>query len=206
MQFKPSDILAWAGVISGGLIAMKKPKKVIGWFLIIASCIYFSIAAFTTNTERSDSHNQTATTAGNNSPTYQAGHDITVQNGVSEATLQKVLSLKDVELTERIQNEFPQGCVLLGMQNGKVLYDSRLRDIAFTADWDNARLKVEGTNAMIDIQHIDVYYQRNLSVVKNFSIVQSWAFFEGQPKMGPIPNLYYEVLDAKRGIFIIGFK
>ena len=49
MQFKPSDFLAWVGIVSGGLIAMKKPKKVIGWFLIIASGCYLLIAAFTSD-------------------------------------------------------------------------------------------------------------------------------------------------------------
>jgi hypothetical protein len=77
MQLKPSDFLVWAALVSGGLIAMNKPKKFIGWFLIIASVIYFSIAIFSSNTEKPDSHNQTVTTSGNNSPvTFQSATTI----------------------------------------------------------------------------------------------------------------------------------
>ena len=48
---------------------MKKPKKVIGWFLIIASGIFLLFAAFSSDNEKAESHNQTAITTGSNSST-----------------------------------------------------------------------------------------------------------------------------------------
>jgi hypothetical protein len=150
MQFKPSDYVAWVGIVSGALIAMKKPKKVIGWFLIVASGGYFLITAFSSSDkEKSDSHNQTSIASGAGATAQAAGRDI--NNGVSDATLQKVLNLKDVELSERMSADYPHGCIILGLENGKVIYDSRLKDVKVTADWDNTKYTFDETTHMMAV-------------------------------------------------------
>ncbi|MGA3164270.1 MAG: hypothetical protein ABSD77_08785 [Verrucomicrobiota bacterium] len=105
MQFKVSDFLAWATLVLGGLIAMKKPKKVIGWFLIIASCAFLLFAVFSSNTEKSEDRNQIATTSGNNSPaTIQSatvsGSNNTVVQAAPGATVNASLSDESIKLIQ----------------------------------------------------------------------------------------------------------
>ena len=69
MQFKPQDFLALATFILSGLIAIKKPKKFIVWFLIIISGGYllFAIVSPSEKNKSADNYKQTVITSGNNS-------------------------------------------------------------------------------------------------------------------------------------------
>jgi hypothetical protein len=100
-----------------------------------------------------------ATTSGNNSPAQAAGHDII--NGASDQTLQQVLNLKDVELSERMLADYPHGCVILGLENGKVIYDTRLKDIKVITDWDNVKYAFDEKTQMMSITFTEFAIERN---------------------------------------------
>jgi hypothetical protein len=155
-----------------------------------------------------DTHAQiTATASGNNSTAQAAGHDINI--GVSDSTLQQVVNLKEVELSERILTEYSHGCLILGLENGKVKYDSRLKDIEFDADWNNTTITVSNGNVDLLIPQLIVVsggIHLNIGVAEQiFPLVEhkpvrtSWFNLRGL-------SLYCEVLDKDRRIFIIGCK
>ncbi len=159
--------------------------------------------------EVSDSHDIAATTSGSNSPAYAAGRDVNVQNGVSDSTVQQLLNLKAVELSERMLSEYPHGCLLLGLENGKVIFDSRLKDIQMDADWDNATITINGGNVKLIIPKLAIVSggihlsteiaESNFPFVEHKPVRTSWFNFYGL-------SLYCEVLDKDRDIFIIGCK
>gem|GEM_PF-900998 len=140
--------------------------------------------------------------------TQTAGRDI--NNGVSDATLQKVLNLKDVELSERMLSDYPHGCIILGLKNGKVIYDSRLKDIQINGDWDNAKFVID-TNSQIAfllLPHFSWISAQGGMVSLNYCSL-GFRYAEDQPmqfRNMPSLNMFTEVLDKNRGIFLIGFK
>ena len=210
MQMKPSDFLVLCGFVLGGLIAIKKTKKFIGWFIIIASGTYLVFAVFSSSKEDKppDKYVVTATVSGNGQA-QAAGHDIV--NGVSDSTLKQVLNLKDVELSERMLTEYPFGCVVLGLENGKVVYDARLKDgMILTADWDNATIKIEGAMAHIHIPNIKMLFPARGSTVM-VEINDDWQFIEGVARQNRFihtypATMYYEVMDASRGITTVPLR
>ena len=146
---------------------MKKPKKVIGWFLIVASGFFLLFAVLSSDTENSDSHNQTASPTGNNSPAIiisgssntvnQAAPGAIINNGASDETLQKIINLKDAELYERTQSEYPYGCIVVGLQNDShLIYGSDFRGIQTTFDPNAITFSVTNGIAHIKISNFTV--------------------------------------------------
>ena len=89
--------------------------------------------------------------------------------------------------------------------------------MTLTADWNNARLSINGLTATIDIPDITIRATNDsggIIDVDKIRVTDGWQFNEGVPKKSYVmPNfsgfhldLYYEVLDSKRNIFLIGFK
>jgi hypothetical protein len=217
MQLNPSDFIAWAAFVLGGLIAMKKPKKVIGWFLIIASGGYLLFAILSSGNESkpATSSSVTATVSGSGSTAQAAGHDI--NNGIPTSALQQVLNLKDVELSERMLSDYPHGCIILGLENGKVIYESRLKDIVVNADWNSVIIAKDTTKKTIGIT-IPNFSYRHLTpgglTATGMTLINTIPFAENEPvkdntidfSSWGLPSMYYEVLDASKGILLIGFK
>jgi hypothetical protein len=192
---------------------LKKPLSVGVKSALIAGCaiIIAAVVGLLHKESSADNHAQqiTATAFGNGSSAQAAGHDI--NNGVSDSTLQQVLNLKDVELSERMLTDYPHGCVILGLENGKVIYDSRLKEIKVTADWDNTKYAFDEKTHMMAI-----YFSKFIMDYTNGSHLEfngstfEFPYLENKPFrnriIGGLGDFYFQVLDTQKGILLIGFK
>lgn len=226
MRLKFPDFIALAAFAGWFIAYMKYKKAWAKWLFGIVCFGSIGYIAFFNQQEEAGS-TQSATTTGSNSPAtiqsatasgsstvIQAAPSSTVnnvQNGVSDSTLQQVLNLKDVELSERILAKYPHGCVILGLEGGKVIYDSRQKDIQMTSDWENCQISIDETNRICSISFPDQITIKSdhgtlIMNVGQFNI----PYVENKPvSMGIECSdsvLNCEVLDSSKGIFLIGFR
>jgi hypothetical protein len=218
VQFKPSDFIAWAGVILGGLIAMKKPKKLIGWFLIVASTGYLLLAIFTSDSEKTDSHNQIATTSGSNNTVIQAAPNSTVNLGISETEMRELLRNKSIAANREFSDKYPCGYVIFGAVNGKIIYEPNFSTLKIpNSDLENAKLTINPNHtASILFPKLEAYetdgtlsggyYGVNFA----FPLVPNQASPTGAGFISKNYQtqiaLYCEMIDLEKGIYLLGFK
>lgn len=151
-----------------------------------------------------------ATASGTGSTAQAAGHDI--NNGISPAQLEEVLNLKEVTLSQRILDEYPHGCIILGLEKGKVIYDSRLKDLQFSSDWDSFKLEIDDSKKLATLSFTKFSFSYQNQLPSGFINCKfSFPFYEdhASPVISiHLPGLlmYLEVLDRDKGIFLLGFK
>ena len=207
MRLKIGEIMSLATFVLGCLAYMKVKKKYVA-FLLWGVCLISLILVVTSENQDNTSANNTtvtATSSGKGSSAQAAGHDI--NNGVPASTVQQILNLKDVELSERMLADYPHGCIIIGLKNGKVIYDPRLKDISVTGDWDNAKLVVD-TNSQKATLYISDMWIGGIEIDHNSF---SFDYSKTEPKRVTGISfsgvqIYSQVLDKDKGIFLIGFK
>jgi hypothetical protein len=140
-----------------------------------------------------------------------------VQTGVSDSTLQQVLSLKTVELSERLMSKYRYGCVICGLVNGKVVYEAKIHPpVQIFADWDHARIESPAgdTNKAYLVLPGFGYEFPGPGVDRGWGNTVHWEvnLKPGSPPtrlINPIGDefeIYSEVLDAEKRVFLFGFQ
>jgi hypothetical protein len=137
----------------------------------------------------------------------------TVINGVSEASLQKVLNLKDIELSERLLARYKHGCIILGLVNGKVIYDTRLKSGSrVVADWDQAGLIISPNNEARLLIPDFGFYNADSNISADSMLLNINFILADNPdpmrlRFSPVPfPMYLEILDAQKRVLLIGFQ
>jgi hypothetical protein len=111
----------------------------------------------------------------------------------------------NTELTKR----YPGSYILLGIADGKIIYEPRLMAVEFHGDWDNSTVRIEGDVAEVVLK--DVTITSSNAHFRSAKISQHFKFKENEPLPFSAVNLHgrlirFEVLDAKGKIFVIGFQ
>ena len=175
-----------------------------------------------------NNHQQTATTTGNNSPAmsasttggnsplYQSAGGITVNNGISEATLLALLRDKSIAANLELSHKYPLGYVLVGVGNGKVVYLPETNGCcSITADWDNAEFSIDRALHLVNFRFPKLEISTTNAIAHGIGFGPmsgslGISYLENQPTAFQIGNdtvrIYAVLLDAERNIFVIGFK
>ena len=174
-----------------------------------------------------------ASTLGNNSPIIQAGDNATISFGQNDpnvatkddiralrseiAALKELLRLKADENNDALLSKYRYGYILVrnvvkGTQ--KVLVrESRLQStFRVEADWDNASIAIDQQAQRATVSIPNLHFVTDNLNMRVGTASDSFPFMEGHPvqtglmRLGNGPNMFYEILDTKNEIFVIGFK
>lgn len=226
MRIKPAEVVSACGVIGWFMTQLfaKDPrlKTMLKWLFGIMF-VGAAIATIWPSTEEPkivDNHNQTASTSGNNSPAmnaattssnspiYQAGGNITVNNGISVEALHQLLKAKAADDAVLLAEEYANGYTLFGIANGEVVFEPHYSGIK--ANWGRISILVDRANkiAQITIESAK-WIMLNGSVVDVENMQEEFPYVENKSirlRSFCCPDLYVEVLDEEKGIFLLGWK
>jgi hypothetical protein len=207
-------------------------KKWLKW-LLGGTCLVATITAILCSSEQTPSASRaTATsTTGPNSPAAsvsnvgsgatvtvtQVSGNQTVNNGISEATMLELLRDKSIASNRELSEKYPYGYVLVGVVNGKLIYQSFFNQVEILTDWNENTLQIDTTT------HLVILYFHYLKiggpggggqVLSDVRLVFSYAEngvggvypFAFQLPSGHIVRIAAETLDAAKGVFVAGFK
>jgi hypothetical protein len=147
----------------------------------------------------------------------QAGGNITINQGVSEETLQAAIRDKGLAMHRELSAKYPAGYVILGMANGKIIKDIKLTKLSIETDWDQWEISLTGPpfpaagngEAITVIIPAMRVVHLGTRAVTNF---QNVADVISRPRVGRsyqssyVPGMSYEMLDRDNGVFALGFK
>jgi hypothetical protein len=127
-----------------------------------------------------------------------------------EETVRRHLRDESVNFQDQLTHEYPDGYALLGVANGKIVYEPYVKRFRIRADWENwrmiintekgtiifamSKLDIEGTvfeNGTFEVPYMD-------GATFSLPVEIMW-------RGGPI-FVYFEVIDAKQKMFVIGFS
>jgi hypothetical protein len=136
----------------------------------------------------------------------QAGGNITIINqGVSEDTIRQLINEKAVSANAQLAARYPKGYVIVGIANGKIIYDSKEAPPNLIIDWKSADVKIDSnTGAM-------TAYIPNLAFEGSEASDLLIDFPYGDAAVKPLVNfqgnkLYGEILDQEKRIFVLGMR
>ena len=161
--------------------------------------------------------NSTIVQAGDNSPitVNSAPHDVATKQDITDLRkdLEKMLNAKAIESNESLAKKYRFGFILFGVADGHFIYVPKLKSIQVNADWDNASLRLDRQRkiAQVVIPDLRVVYRgldlKTKIATDSFPLVENLPTRSHIVSFGPdSPNIFYEVLDSMKEIFVIGFK
>jgi hypothetical protein len=155
---------------------------------------------------------QSATASGG-SVIIQAGGNVTYINaGVPEETEKKRMRELSANLEEKLIEKYPFGYALLGVANGKIVYEPYGTEFPLSGDWDNWRIIIkeeEKPTITLIISKLRVGGMR----FEDESLTWSYA----ESSIAPLPNfvmsargkgvsIFFELIDAKEKILVMGLS
>ena len=207
-----SDVIALGSLAITVLIhARAGPKPVIWLFSIVflGALVVSVVSRVKPNNDRTPPP-QSATASGG-STIVQAGGNVTIINqGVQEETVRRHLRDESVNLQDQLTHKYPDGYALFGVANGKIVYEPYVKRFRIRADWENWRMIInteKGTIsfAMPKLDIEGVVFENFTFVVPSINGATFSLPVEIMCPGGPI-YAYFEVIDAKQKIFVIGFS
>jgi hypothetical protein len=211
-----------AGILSFILayVARKKTnKKWLPWVLGFVAVLCF---AFGWKSGNQRNTGQNAATQGNNSPVQNVSAVLsgtgtinqTVNIGPTKEDLKEILVQRAITANRELTSRYTNGFGLLGVADGKIVYEPRTRNFSITADWDHATLEIiKGNFARLYLPGFG-FQSAHGNAGSNNTLRIECRFKEGAPS-GPfdfapwdpsLPRIYLEVLDKKEKIFVLGFR
>jgi len=159
---------------------------------------------------RASSLAQSATTIGSNSPIIQAAPGSTVSFGFTAEQVQVLLSEAFISQEKTLEEKYPFGFILFGLANGQIIYRSSLKSVKVEVDWAHARISIDASNHIADIVAsfvVDTPTSHNMEFT-NVGFGMNYKDNEASQfpfNIGGVA-LVVEVLDSKRGLFMLGFR
>jgi hypothetical protein len=146
-------------------------------------------------------------------PTYQAGGDLTInQSGLSDEDrkmLHDLVKKKSVDGMAEFAGKYRHGYLIFGLSpdGSPVTYQGKLRDVRIEVNWSNLRVK-STESGLLEISMPDIRMQFGGGGGRTYySNTEKLPFVENETIYSMIVSgMCYEMLDAEKGIFLIGFK
>ena len=158
---------------------------------------------------------QQSAIASGSSTINQAGRDVVINSGISDQTMKELLRDKSNAANMELIQKYPYGYVLLGIANGKIIYEPNLRRFRVEADWENWRISIN------PIEHRLRLFMSRISIVNDRGNRSFYANEIVEVPYGEKPEgesfdtmhgadrgvgIYFEIIDLEKWIFLIGFK
>jgi hypothetical protein len=154
-----------------------------------------------------------AAAPGLNFPT-QAGF-ATIYNGFVPNVMHRMTNGLDSRKSyAELESRFLYGYVIMGIQNGQVIYDLHLKDFQISADWDDAILSfsTEGNWGYVYIPRLKIMNPKNNSEFEQVDTGQYFPLQYPEPfrwnlsNLPGIPCAFLEVLDQDKKLLLVGFN
>lgn len=129
--------------------------------------------------------------------------------GMSEAFVRDLLRQKAIAANTELAARYPKGYALLGVANGKLIYEPSASTVKLTADWDKTRLEIDTKGGVAKLIFASlVFSNERISNLQLNNVAESFPLVENQAmeSMFPVPGMRIEFLDIPKRIFVIGFK
>jgi len=191
---------------------MKVKKKWVKTLLLVVFGVAL-VVIFLLPNDNTGTH-QNATTSGTNSPAInqsatasgsgvvnQAGRDLTINQGISEATLLAILRQKALSARDELASAYPGGYLLLGIANGRIIYEPKTNTFTMTAS-----ASIDRTNNLVTvfIQQLKIKGEIDVQLT---NCTETFPFIENRARASSFSTrVYYEMLDTSKNIFVIGLK
>jgi len=138
-------------------VAYVTTKNKVAIYLLVAIGLLTLVVSFFPQAEPpSTTLKQSATAPGGSINQNQAGRDLTVNNGISEAAMSALLRDKSIAANKDLSQKYPYGYILLGAVNGKVIYEPNSRQFQVRADWENWQLSIDNGVANLFISTMEI--------------------------------------------------
>jgi len=166
------------------------------------------------NTPASPTVQQSAVASGD-STINQAGRDVVINQGVSEQTMRELLRDKSITANSDLVRKYPLGYALLGVADGKIIYEPNFRRFRVEADWENWKIGINTVQHRVRLfmsrVHItndrgDTQTYVNEVVEINYSDTPEGQSFDAMHAADRGVGIYFEIVDLEKWIFLIGFK
>ncbi len=213
MRVQTSDIISLGSLAFAVLAYMKARKKIVFWLLIVISLAALSVSIFS-RSERTATPTKQSATASGGSTIIQAGGNVTIINpGVGESTERARLRGEGAKLEDELAHKYPLGYALLGVANGKIVYEPYIKQFRISGDWENWRIVIsdEGNpmvTLMVSKLEIDGTRFESWTLTLPYSdgeAVHLPLRVERPAGVGAVYP-YVEVVDTNQKIFAIGFS
>jgi hypothetical protein len=211
VHLTPTEIISFGSLALTCFVAYVTTKNKVAIYLLVAIGLLTLVVSFFPQAERpSTTQKQSATAPGGSINQNQAGRDLTVNNGISEAAMSALLRDKSIAANKDLSQKYPYGYILLGAVNGKVIYEPNSRQFQVRADWENWQLSVDNGVANLFISTIEIVDRLGgVREIQHHQVVCPYR--EGQSAGTGLAaakgiGIYFEVVDTSKQIFLIGFK
>lgn len=160
--------------------------------------------------------------AGPNSTNIQSGPNATIiiggtvqliNPGTSETKTDEELANLWTAMGSQLLSKYPAGCALFGIADGQIVpFEPRISaGIKLDVDWSTVRIQIDEEHQLVSIMLPDF---RVLHLNPPGDPFHAWGngemkvpFRENEPVESDLfPGLFWEVIDAQKKIFVVGFK
>jgi hypothetical protein len=217
MHIKVSDIIAFGALVLTALTYMNVGRKPVVWLLLIVGFVALAASILSrTKHEKTAGTTMQSATASGNSTINQAGRDVIINEGVSEATVRKILSAKAISANKELAKKYPLGCVLMGITEGKVIFESDSSVFQFDPE-NKVTIAINDAKkqAAIDFVLFKITTIKGKAVLQIDACRMRISYVENVPRRlmiaftlpdGIKAYPFVEVLDEANKVFVLGFK
>jgi hypothetical protein len=157
VHLTPTEIISFGSLVLTCFVAYVTTKNKVAIYLLVAIGLLTLVVSFFPQAEPpSTTLKQSATAPGGSINQNQAGRDLTVNNGISEAAMSALLRDKSIAANKDLSQKYPYGYILLGAVNGKVIYEPNSRQFQVRADWENWQLSIDNGGANLFISTMEI--------------------------------------------------
>jgi hypothetical protein len=234
MRLKLVEVVALASFILGFATYMKLKKHWLTWFFGAVCATTLAIILFrppeptstgtptqtsTTTGNNSPAINMTATASGTSSTVNQIGQQqVNINPGVPKDIVERIIREKEIRSHKELTAKYPEGYVLLGVADGQIVYQPRLKDFKVEADWEHATLGIKDNVLELSIPSFGFEVFANghtgrgnrISATIRLPANASASLIENKaislPAFPGLPKMYFDILDLADKIFLIGFR
>lgn len=172
------------------------------WFLIVKG----PRAEAQTQPKPTPAIQQSIGSVSGGSTVNQAGGNITINQGITEETLKRLLDQRSVADRDQLTAKYPKGYVLLGAADGKIVFNSNQAPANVRIDWTSTELSLDKNKGTITLNIPDI--ETPMGNIRGCSI--SHIPFAALANMNLVAigndRLRVEVLDPAKGIVVVGLK
>lgn len=140
---------------------------------------------------------------------WQAGkRHPTVNKGISEEKVREQLKRKLSQAHTNYISKYPDGYLLLGVVDGRLVCEPRLVNIEVGVDWSRASFQLDEETQRAGVRLLPLVYDHKITL-RHFHfnwVLTSFRFVEGEIQNGSFEGMFYEVIDTSKPLLLIGFK
>jgi Ca2+/Na+ antiporter len=151
--------------------------------------------------------NNNMAVSGNNNTINQT----IIQNNDKTEEILKILKEKAKNLEGSLAEEYPQGYVLFGKYDGRIVYEPRLKEAELSFDWDKVSLEINQNSGYAKFILRDVYVSTGgltMQINRLEEMIPLTIGSEVPTKLFHTqgPKMFYKLVDVERKIFVVGMR